>query len=377
MIECRRISTFSRAATSAERRSGRTLKPMMTAFEADASSTSDSVMAPTPEWSTRTRTFSVDMWAEIFGDNLDRALHVALDDDVEVLDAGLLDLLGEAFERDAGGLGELRFALLHLAVLRDALGLVAVGHDQEGIARVGHAFEAEDFDRGAGAGFSDGTSAIVEHGADLSEGVADDVAVAEFEGSVLDQDGGDGAAAAIELGFDDGTDGGTLGLGLLLVGVGDVADHLFEAVEVGALFGGDLDELGVAAKLHGLDAARGELLHDLGWVGLGLIDLVDGDDDRHLGGAGVIDGLDGLGHDAVVGCDDDDDDVGDLGSAGTHAGEGLVAGGVEEDDLAAEGGRIRLGDFDLVGADVLGDASSFAGGDFGLADGVEQGLVLP
>jgi hypothetical protein len=55
-----------------------------------------------------------------------------------------------------GALGELGFALLHLAVLRDALGLVAVGHDEEGVAGVGHAFEAEDFDGGGGAGFGDG-----------------------------------------------------------------------------------------------------------------------------------------------------------------------------------------------------------------------------
>ena len=42
------MSTFSRSATSAALRSGRTLKPMTMAFDADASSTSDSLMAPTP-----------------------------------------------------------------------------------------------------------------------------------------------------------------------------------------------------------------------------------------------------------------------------------------------------------------------------------------
>ena len=61
MIECRRISTFSCCASSAALRSGRTLKPMMMAFEAVASSTSLSVMEPTPEWMTLMRTFSVDM----------------------------------------------------------------------------------------------------------------------------------------------------------------------------------------------------------------------------------------------------------------------------------------------------------------------------
>src|SRR5438309_1557363 len=140
------------------------------------------------------------------------------------------------------------------------------------------AFEAEEFDRGGGAGFGDGAAAIVEHGADLAEGVADDVAVAGAEGSVLHEDRGYGAAAAIELGFDDGAYGGTVGLGFLLVDVGDEADHLFEPVKVDVLLRGDLDELGVAAQVGWLQAARGELVDDARGVGLGLVDLVDRDD---------------------------------------------------------------------------------------------------
>ena len=50
MTEWLRISTCSRSATAAALRSGRTLKPMMIAFDAVASSTSDSLMAPTAEW---------------------------------------------------------------------------------------------------------------------------------------------------------------------------------------------------------------------------------------------------------------------------------------------------------------------------------------
>ena len=52
------MSTFSRSATSAALRSGRTLKPMMIAFDAVASSTSDSLMAPTPVWMIRILTLS-------------------------------------------------------------------------------------------------------------------------------------------------------------------------------------------------------------------------------------------------------------------------------------------------------------------------------
>jgi len=80
-----------------------------------------------------------------------------------------------------------------------------------------------------------------------------------------------------------------------------------------------------------------------------------------------------LGHDAVVGGDDDDHNVSDLSAAGSHAGEGFVAGGVEEDDLAAGCRRAFLGKLHLVGADVLGDAAGLAFGHVREADGVEQG----
>ena len=93
-----------------------------------------------------------------------------------------------------------------------------------------------------------------------------------------------------------------------------------------------------------------ELLPRLVEVGVGQVDLVDGDDDRHAGGLGVVDRFLGLRHDAVVGGDDDDGDVGDLGAAGTHLGERLVAGRVEEGDRLA----VVL---DAPGADHLRDAA--------------------
>ena len=134
--------------------------------------------------------------------------------------------------------------------------------------------------------------------------------------------------------------------------------------------GRDLAEDGVAAPLLGRDALLGELGADLFGVGALFVDLVDGDQHRHVGGAGVVDRLLGLRHDAVVGGDDDDGDVGDLGAAGAHRREGGVAGRVEEGD------RLVVV-VDLVGADVLGDAAGLAGGDLGLADRVQQrGLAV-
>ena len=97
----------------------------------------------------------------------------------------------------------------------------------------------------------------------------------------------------------------------------------------------------------------------------------------HVGGLGVVDGFEGLRHHAVVGGNHDDDDVGDLGAAGTHAGKRFVARGVEEDDLAAGSRGAFLGELHLVGADVLGDAAGFARRHVGFANGVEQrGLAV-
>ena len=87
--------------------------------------------------------------------------------------------------------------------------------------------------------------------------------------------------------------------------------------------------------LFGNQAAIGQLLLDAVGIGFGLVDLVDGHDDGHVGGLGVVDGLEGLRHHAVVGGDHDDHNVGDLGAAGSHAGKGFVARSIEEDDLAA------------------------------------------
>src|SRR5690606_39294992 len=105
-------------------------------------------------------------------------------------------------------------------------------------------------------------------------------------------------------------------------------------------------------------------------VGVVAVDLVDRHHDRHIRSAGVVDGLDGLGHDAVVGRDHKHHHVGGIGAAGPHGGERLVTGGVDEGD------RLVVLDH-LVGTDVLGDAAGLARLHVGVADAVEQlGLAV-
>ncbi len=216
-----------------------------------------------------------------------------------------------------------------------------------------------------GPAFGDGLAAEVVHGAYATARLAGHDGVADADGAALDQHGDDHAATDVDLGFDDGAAGRRVGVGLEVGDVGDELQHVEEVVEPDVLLGAGFDEHRVAAPLLGHDAELGELLLDLVDVGVGLVDLVDDDDDRHFGRLGVVDGLDRLRHDAVVGRHHDGRDVGDLGAACAHRGEGFVARRVEERDGLA----VVLY---LVGADVLRDAAGLAGRHLGLADGVEE-----
>ena len=97
-----------------------------------------------------------------------------------------------------------------------------------------------------------------------------------------------------------------------------------------------VDEHDVSAVLFGDEAEFGELLTHLGRVGVGLVDLVHRDHDRHVGRLGVVERLNRLRHDAVVGCDHEDRDVGHLRTTCTHGGERLVTRGVDEGDGALD-----------------------------------------
>ena len=105
----------------------------------------------------------------------------------------------------------------------------------------------------------------------------------------------------------------------------------------------------------------GELRFHPVHIGGRQVALVDGDDDGFLSFLGVFDRFDRLRHDAVIGGDDEDDDVGDVRTASAHVRENGVAGSVEEGDF-------QLVVNDLIGTDVLGDATRFAGSDLGLAE---------
>ena len=199
---------------------------------------------------------------------------------------------------------------------------------------------------------------------------AADKGVAILQGAVLDEHGAQRAAALVQLGLHDVPARGLGRVGLELQHLGLEHDHFEQLVQADALLGRDIGEDGGAAPFFRHEVELGQLaLHAVG-VGAFLVDLVHRDHDGHACGLGVVHGFAGLVHHAVVSGDHEHHDVRHLCATGAHGGEGFVARGVEEHDLAPSGGH-------MVRADVLGDAARLARGDAGHADGVEErGLAV-
>ena len=216
---------------------------------------------------------------------------------------------------------------------------------------------------------------LVDHATNATVGVAGDDRVADPQGAALDEHGGHRAATAVQMRLDRHTLGFHVGVGPQVQrGVGGQQHRFEQGVDIGALLGRDVDEHRLATEVLGDQVVLGELRPDLGRVGAFLVDLVDRHHDRHISGLRVVDRLNGLRHDAVVRGDHQDRDIGGLRTAGTHGGERLVTGSVDErhQTLVA----IQLGQH-LVGTDVLGDATGLALTDIGLTDGVQQsGLAV-
>ena len=246
---------------------------------------------------------------------------------------------------------------------------VAVG-DDEAVAGFGQGAEAQDFRRGAGGCFADILALVVNQSADPAGGVAGHDVIAHRQRAVNHQHGGTGAALAVQLGLDDHARGPLAGVGPQFGNFGHHLQVFQQIVDALAGAGGYVDRYNIAAPVLYQQLVFAELPLDPLRVGAGQVHLVDRHHDRNIGGFGVVDRLNGLRHNAVIGGHHQHRDVGDAGAAGADGGKSGVAGGVQESDGAAAG-------LDLVGAHVLGDAADFAVGDAGIFDVVQQrGLAV-
>ena len=88
--------------------------------------------------------------------------------------------------------------------------------------------------------------------------------------------------------------------------------------------------LSFSTPLFHLDAQLSQFRADFVWIGGVPIAFVDGDQEGDFGGLSMADGLFGLRHHGIVCGHNDDGQVGDLSTAGTHGCKRFVTRGVDE-----------------------------------------------
>ena len=298
-------------------------------------------------------------------DRAERTGYVRLEDDPQLLGLAGLNLAIQVLERGAPTRLAGTSRLGGLALLDHRPGFLLPGHDAQDVARLRHVGEPEDDGSGRRTCFRDALALVVLEGPNAAERRADDDDVAHSQRARLNQRGCHRPAALVELGFDDRPDRRALGIRLELLEVGNEQGHLEQVVEAGARSRADRHQRNVAAVFLDDDAGLRKLVLDAVDIRVRLVDLVQRDDDRHLGRTRMVDRLERLGHHAVIGSDHDDRDIGHLRAARAHRREGFVAGRVEEHDAS-----VVLDD--LAGTDVLGDSAALPGRDVRGPDRVEQ-----
>ncbi len=296
---------------------------------------------------------------------------ITLEDEVEGLDLAILESLGEVLEADAlASLRELSVALGSLTLLRNlARGPIVIGHD-EGVPCSGNTREALNRHGTRREGFLNGLAVLVDHGADTTIGSAGNNRFTHAERSRLDENRGNRTATLIQTGFDSHTAGGPVRISPeVQTSVCGEQDSIEKLGDTFTLQRRHLDCLSITAILLGNQTKLGQLLeHLVSFCSRG-IHLVDGHHDGNPGCLRVVQSLNCLGHDAVIGGHHQNRDIGDLSSTGTHSGKGLVTGGINEGDSPLN--ALVLCPY-LVSTDVLGDSPGLTGDNIRTSNRVQQ-----
>ena len=242
-------------------------------------------------------------------DRTQRAGHVGLEDDPQLLGLAGLDLAVEVLEgRATAAIPALRGG--RLCRLDHRAGFLVVLDDPQDVAGLGYLGQPEDHHRRGGAGLRDPLALVVLERTDAAERLADDDDVADLERAGLDECGRDRTAALVELRFDDRADGRCFRFRLELLEVRDEQQDRSARRARRRVFA-DTGTSGTSPPNSSTTtpASASSVFTRSGFDRL--VDLVEGDDDRDLGRLGVADGLEGLGHDTVICRHNDDRDVRD------------------------------------------------------------------
>ena len=207
---------------------------MITASEAAASITSDSLMPPAPARITLTAISSCGSFAISSWSASSEPETSALSTMLSSLISPSLRLREDLVEGEPARLaaGELLGLEPVRALLGELAGAAVVLDHLDALAGLADALEAEHLDRVAGPRLLEAGAGVVLHRPHLAPLRPGDDRVADVQRAALDQDRGDRAAARVEVRLDHRAGGGRVGVRLQLLDLGDQEDVLEQLVEV-------------------------------------------------------------------------------------------------------------------------------------------------
>ena len=238
---------------------------MITASEAAASITSDSLIPPAPARITLTAisscgSFAISSWS------------ASSEPETSALSTMLSSLISPslAFAKTSSrvSLRAWRRASCSVlsrcrALLGELAGAAVVLDHLDALAGLADALEAEHLDRVAGPRLLEPGAGVVLHRPHLAPLRPGDDRVADVQRAALDQHRGHRAAARVEVRLDHRARGRRVRVRLQLLDLGDQEDVLEQVVEVLVRLRRDVDEDRVAAPVLGVEALGGELALDL------------------------------------------------------------------------------------------------------------------
>ena len=208
-------------------------------------------------------------------------------------------------------------------------------------------------------------SLVVLQCSDFSECTRTDDIVSLLDSSRIDEDRGDRAKLLIEMRLDDRGNCPTIWIGLEFEHLCLEQYHIEEVLDTETGMSGYRDDSDCPSPLFRLETLFCELPTDKVEIGTRLIHLVHRNDHGNFSSFRVIDRLDRLWLHPFIGGDDDDRNIRELGSTGSHDREGFMTRSVEKCDTL-------VSSLDLIGTDLLCYTSSFTRCYGCLADRIED-----
>ena len=294
-----------------------------------------------------------------------RALHISLYDDRHRFGCALAHLLKCVFEFYSTLLGQLHVAEFTLPEQGNFARFAFViqhHHVATGSRYVG---EPLHFHGNGCPRFQYRFAVFIQHGADSPKHCTREQHVALSQCTRLHQNRCHRTTAFIETRFNHDTFGGCILDCFQFEYFGLQQNRVEQIIDALPRLGRHRNKHYVSTVFFRQHVFRHQLLLDAIRIGLRLVDLVHRHNDRHICRLRVRNRFFGLRHHAVIGCDNENDNVGDLGAARAHRRERLVTWRIEESNHA-------LGRGHVIRANMLGYATGFTGSYAGATDGIEQ-----